>query len=153
MHYERMRRHGNLDGKFPQGDPLARLLSRVEIPGGIFGCWLVTSGSFKNNYSTVGEGKYGWHYGHRLTYQRYRGPIPAGIRLHHECETPACVNPFHLTPTTARSHALEHGLGVGPCPSCGCEDWYIRPDNGSRQCRECPRRRRAVARSRKLGLR
>ena len=144
MHYSRLRRHGTTEGKYPQGDPFDRLMRSVDkgAPGG---CWIYVGGTTKNGYAVVGEGRNGWHYGHRLSYQRLVGPIPKGHRLHHECETPLCVNPDHLKPTTAKSHAIEHGLGLGRCARCGADDWYLRPDNGARQCRSCRRERRRVA--------
>lgn len=108
-------------------------------------CWLYTAKATKNGYAIIGEGRFGWHYGHRLTYERLVGPIPQGHRLHHECETPLCVNPAHLKPTTAAQHAREHGLGEGACRACGEDDWYVRKDNGTRQCRECKRRRRRLS--------
>lgn len=123
-------------------DPFDRLMSRVEKKGH-GGCWVYTGNATKNGYSLVTEGHSGWHYGHRLVYQRLVGLIPGGYRLHHECENPLCVNPDHLTPESARTHANRHGLGIGSCPACGADDWYVRKDNGSRQCRECRRLRRA----------
>ena len=144
MHYTRLRRHGTLDGLHPQGDPLDRLMAKVEKePDG--GCWIYVGRNTKNGYAVVGEGRAGWHYGHRLAYERLVGPIPSGQRLHHSCENPRCVNPSHLSPSTAAEHARHHGLGDGPCKACGAEDWYTRKDNGSRQCRECKRRRRRSA--------
>jgi hypothetical protein len=37
---------------------------------------------------------------HRVYYERYVGPIPAGHQLDHLCRKPACVNPAHLEPVT-----------------------------------------------------
>lgn len=37
---------------------------------------------------------------HRLSYERWYGPIPEGLELHHICRTRACVEPTHLTPVT-----------------------------------------------------
>lgn len=142
MHYTRLRRHGSVEGKIPQGDPFDRLMAKVAVQEG--GCWVFTGKSTKNGYAVVGDGRHGWHYGHRLAYQRLVGQIPDKHRLHHTCEVPPCVNPDHLHPTTARDHAIEHGLGIGPCVKCGADDWYIRVDNGTRQCRECRRIRRGA---------
>lgn len=42
---------------------------------------------------------------HRVYYELYVGPIPAGYQIHHECETAACVNPGHLTALSPGEHA------------------------------------------------
>lgn len=33
---------------------------------------------------------------HRVAWEYWRGPIPAGIVVCHQCDTPQCVNPDHL---------------------------------------------------------
>lgn len=34
--------------------------------------------------------------------------VPAGLELHHICEHPWCVNPFHLYPATRLEHGRLH---------------------------------------------
>jgi hypothetical protein len=142
MHYTRVRRHGTTEGRQPQGDPLDRLMRRVDRRDGEGGCW-IWQGATKNGYAVVSVGGHESRgaYGHRLAYERLVGSIPASAVLHHLCEQPRCVNPAHLEPVTRREHLHAHGRGEGPCGLCGGEDWYSRPD-GVRQCRECRRRRR-----------
>lgn len=124
-------------------DPFHRLMEKVKI-GREDGCWIYEGKAKKNGYSCVNSGGRSGLilYGHIVVYERFNGPVPKGIRLHHTCETPLCVNPGHLTEQTAKTHANEHGLGIGPCKKCGEEDWYMRKDTGSRQCRNCKRNRR-----------
>ncbi len=37
---------------------------------------------------------------HRVIYEQYKGPIPAGLLLDHLCRNRICVNPDHLEPVT-----------------------------------------------------
>lgn len=45
---------------------------------------------------------------HRVFYEAAKGPISAGLELHHLCEQKACVNPDHLTPLTRLEHRRMH---------------------------------------------
>jgi hypothetical protein len=53
---------------------------------------------------------------HRLSYALHNGPIPAGYVVRHMCDTPACVNPWHLllgtyadnTQDAKRRNRLKH---------------------------------------------
>ena len=60
------------------------------------GCWLWIG-------ATGGVNEYGQFYfkgkiesAHRMAYQFFRGPVPAGAWVLHECDVPRCVNPNHL---------------------------------------------------------
>ena len=71
------------------------------IPEPNSGCWLWTVacnnygyGSFRRR-ETVG-GKLRNYLAHRLTYQHFRGPIPTGLQVLHQCDVPSCINPDHL---------------------------------------------------------
>lgn len=58
-------------------------------------CWLWTGA-----LNTQGRGLLRVNYkgiqAHRLSYERYKGPIPQGLSVCHTCDVPHCVNPEHL---------------------------------------------------------
>lgn len=94
-------------------------------------------------------------YAYRTIYEAVAGrPIPEGAVVHHLCERPWCVNPFHLTPLGRDEHLSEHR----PSMRITCRNGHVLGgDNlyewrGKRYCRAChnanERKRRARARQR-----
>jgi|SRR5262252_9024638 len=55
------------------------------------GCWI-----WKGLVHRHGYGVYHKQYAHRLAYELYKGPIPAGMHIDHICMEPLCVNPDHM---------------------------------------------------------
>ncbi|WP_123351021.1 HNH endonuclease [Pseudomonas brassicacearum] len=59
---------------------------------------------WRGGLSAAGYG-YVWHEGknratHRVSFELNVGPIPSGLELLHSCDTPACIEPSHLSPGT-----------------------------------------------------
>jgi len=118
-----------------------RILSFVEIVGE---CWMWQGSTKPGGYGTIDiAGK--TSNAHRVAYEAFVGPIPAGLSIDHLCRTPACVNPEHLEPVSQRENVLR---GVGPaavnaakthCPQ-GHEyspaNTIIRPGR-ARRCKKC----------------
>lgn len=48
---------------------------------------------------------------HRVSYEHYIGPIPAGLTIDHLCRNRRCVKPSHLQPVTMQENTLR-GFGV-----------------------------------------
>lgn len=71
-------------------------------------CWLwkATTG---NGYGIFqGEGA------HVFSFRLFRGEIPLGFHVHHQCQVKACVNPHHLKALPAGEHIRKHQAKLGP---------------------------------------
>jgi hypothetical protein len=90
----------------PLADPLPRFWAFVEqFPKRPAACWIWTGKTDK------GYGKF-WYQGRnvtasRFTYEQYVGPIPAGLKVCHHCDTPACVRPSHLFVGTTKANTTD----------------------------------------------
>jgi hypothetical protein len=116
---------------------LARFTAKYRVQTTGKRCWLWTGAKDSSGYGQMrGEG--GIHakveQAHRIAWQIFRGPIPAGLEIDHLCEVKACVNPDHLEPLTQaqnthryfakRYRNCKHGtkpFGGGHCPACNRE--------------------------------
>jgi hypothetical protein len=76
------------------------------------GCWLWTGYVDRDGYGKMmrrvpGSGPRGF-YAHRVSYETFIGPIPAGLEIDHACTTRACIHPNHLQSVThQRNMALR----------------------------------------------
>lgn len=88
---------------------------------------------------------------HRIAWEMFKGPIPAGLVVCHTCDRPQCVNPEHLFLGTNHENILDsvrkgrHKHHVTPLKShclrghpLSGDNLYIRR-NGARNCRACHR--------------
>lgn len=44
---------------------------------------------------------------HRVSYELFNGPIPAGLNVLHRCDRPPCINPDHLWAGTQSQNLLD----------------------------------------------
>lgn len=141
MHAARWARHGDLDTvKRPGGRlPNRPLFELIEFRDG---CWIWTGSLNNKGYGRI----LSYGYAHRFMYERWKGPIPAGLELDHLCRKPACCNPDHLEAVThsvnmQRAHTRNQNTDKTHCPQGHPYDdanTYGTPAGG-RQCRECGR--------------
>lgn len=81
---------------------------------------------------------------HRWSYEAEVGPIPDGLQIDHLCRTPACVNPTHLQPVTARENNLRsESFAAQNARKTHCPQGHpysgdnLRINRGHRRCRTC----------------
>lgn len=87
--------------------PLKERFDAKWMPEPNSGCWLWTA-------SVDPMWKYGCilvngkpERAHRVSWRLYRGEIPAGICVLHQCDTPECVNPDHLFLGTTQDNTID----------------------------------------------
>lgn len=96
-------------GFYPRASAAERLDRHIEYDTN-GGCWLWSGQLNVGGYgvvSTLGHRSMA----HRVSFERSRGPIPAGLELDHLCRVRCCVNPAHLEPVTTKENVLR---GNGP---------------------------------------
>ncbi|UMO76093.1 hypothetical protein PF_00019 [Pseudomonas phage P413] len=47
------------------------------------------------------------HLAHRVAYEKAFGPIPKGLVVMHSCDTPACIEPSHLSVGTQKQNVED----------------------------------------------
>lgn len=135
-------------------DPLLRVLARTTVDANE--CWVsdlgISSGGYSQVNVTITPGVYRLFHAHVLSYERFVGPVPAGLDLDHTCRNRACWNPTHLEPVT-RSINVERGAGAAfhrnktECPrgheytpeNTRVRPQHNRPGRFRRECRACER--------------
>ena len=83
---------------------------------------------------------------HRAIYEKWIGPIPAGLTLDHLCRNTACVNPCHMEPVTLSENARRAPIWSSKKTHCkrghAFDEANTLIETGktgkpNRRCREC----------------
>lgn len=83
-----------------------RFWSKVDMSSGRFGCWPWIAAKKEKGYgSAYFMGK--TIRSHRLAYQLEFGSVPNNLLVCHLCDNPACCNPWHLVPATAKQNTSD----------------------------------------------
>lgn len=70
-------------------------LDERSMPEPNSGCWIWLGASKAKGYGHFYDGS-SYRLAHRFAYEIYKGPIPHGMVVMHNCDMPCCVNPNHL---------------------------------------------------------
>lgn len=119
-----------------------RILERITVSDET-GCWLWTAGINGRGYGNItADGR--TRSAHRVAYEEWIGPIPAGLDLDHLCRVRHCVNPDHLEPVTRRENLVRGATLVAEqvartaCPQGHLYDEEnTRYEGSMRHCRRC----------------
>ena len=116
------------------------------------GCWL-----WEGSAISTGYGNLTWQQSvflaHRVAFEAFRAPVPAGLDLDHLCRVRRCCNPDHLEPVTRRVN-LARGVGAEVTRARHATRTHCKagheftPTNtrlrrGRRECRTCIREQKA----------
>lgn len=134
--------------------PVERVLARTFVTDA--GCWQYT-GNRWDGYGRVQvgsrpDGTRKKVSAHRVVWEHFRGPIPAGLVIDHLCRNRACQNPDHMRIVSPHENTLAVGSLALPklnadktCCIRGHAlvggNVYTDQTSGKRYCRLCRRER------------
>lgn len=124
--------------KKPKRSLIERFLEKIEIDEN--GCWLWQGGLVRGRYGKFAVKTSTYEQAHRWSFKFFKGEIPEGLEVHHDCVVPQCVNPDHLIVTTPAENKRLRGL-ITHCKRGGHE--YTEDNTywskGLRSCKTCKR--------------
>jgi hypothetical protein len=85
--------------------PAERFLAKVR-PADERGCWLWNAYANVDGYGRIRVNRR-LLLAHRVSYELFVGPIPAGAVIRHRCDVKGCVNPAHLESGTPLDNARD----------------------------------------------
>lgn len=152
MHYRRWYLYGDPSYTKPRPTLRERLEAKIRRTGT---CWLWTGSHNHLGYGSIVPVHPGVAvHAHRVVYEEFVGPIPAGLTIDHLCHNAdltcrggpscphrLCVNPAHLEAVPLGvniSRAKKGRIRATHCPHGHPYDGF-NPATGRRWCRTCGR--------------
>lgn len=132
------------------GSLVTRILGHTDRSSG---CWIWTGHKDRDGYGSITVEKR-HRIAHKVAYEEYVGPVPAGMELDHTCRNRACCNPLHLEPVT---HLENVRRGAQTWQGTTCKRGHeLTPENirvhtngTKRQCLVCFKASRRAAEQRR----
>lgn len=99
-------------------NPMERITRNVVISER--GCWLWQLSKDKPGYGRMkiqlgSREQFRFTSAHRRAWELWKGEIPDGLNVLHDCDTPSCCNPEHLFLGTQQDNMKDmHAKGRGP---------------------------------------
>jgi hypothetical protein len=112
-------------------------------------CWEWPGSPVGNGYGSIRDAAGRNQQAHRVAYEIFVGPIPAGMEVDHLCRRRRCVRFDHLE---AVPHRVNSARAAYTRPVCSRGHLLPEPDEkGNRICRPCKRLREAAYQRRLAG--
>lgn len=83
-----------------------RFWSYVDASTGPDSCWLWSGAIHHSGYGSVRFNRKQYQ-AHRVAWDLVNGPMPVEMFACHACDTPACCNPSHIWPGTAKQNTAD----------------------------------------------
>jgi hypothetical protein len=99
--YQKLHRDGQIA---PIAPAMERFQANISVQPN--GCHLWTASRDRAGYGRFVDGGV-HHKAHRWIFEQVKGPIPAGLGVLHNCDTPPCVNSDHLRAGTQADNAAD----------------------------------------------
>jgi hypothetical protein len=81
--------------------------SGVRVQGLTTDCWEWTGAFFLTGYGQLTKSRYGEWSTHRWSYRHFKGDIPEGSLIRHQCDNRKCVNPDHLSIGVSKDNIVD----------------------------------------------